>query len=67
MPESPLALLSQRLNKVSLCIAVWLFNIARQYNRNPWGWFVFACFLDVMALVVFYLVRMHELIEADIY
>ena len=48
---------------VCLCVAFWLYSIAKQYGSNRWGWFIFGLFFGVLALVVFYLVRIHDMIE----
>lgn len=48
---------------VSLCVAFWLYHAARQYHANPKGWFIFGLFFGLVALIVFYVVRIHDMIE----
>jgi hypothetical protein len=48
---------------VNICVAFWLYNVAKQYHQNPSGWFCFALFLGVIALVVFYIIRIHDMFE----
>jgi len=51
---------------VGLCVAFWLMNAAKKCGANQYAWFVLGLFLGVMALVVFYLVRIYEMLEATV-
>jgi hypothetical protein len=51
---------------VGLCVACWLWSLSWKYGFNPTAWFVFGLFLGVIALVVFYLVRIHDMLEAQL-
>jgi hypothetical protein len=51
---------------VCLCVAIWLGGLAGKYGASRTGWFVLGLFLGVIALVVFYVVRVHDMIEAQI-
>lgn len=50
---------------VGLCIAIWLSSIAGKYGANRTSWFMLGLFLGVIALVVFYVVRIHDMLEAQ--
>ena len=50
---------------VCLCVAFWLRRVARQYGAHPNGWFIFGLFLGLVALILFYVVRLHDMIEAQ--
>ena len=48
---------------ICLCVAYWLRRVARQYGASPNAWFSFGFFLGLAALVLFYVVRIHDMIE----
>ena len=52
---------------VGICVAVWLSSIAGRYGENRTGWFMLGLFLGLMALIVFYVVRIHDMLEAQIH
>ena len=49
---------------VNICIAIWLTINARKYKAQPGAWFVFGIFFGIMAAVLFYLIRIHDLLKS---
>ena len=50
---------------IRLCIAYWLRILANKYGTNPNGWSIFGLFLGLIALILFYVVRIHDMIEDE--
>ena len=48
---------------VNLCVAFWLFKVSKEYDARSWGWFIFGLFFGIMALIFFYLIRIHDMIS----
>jgi len=46
---------------VHICIAVWLFVIARE---NKWAWLVLGVFFGLLTAIFFYLFRICEMLRA---
>jgi hypothetical protein len=47
-------------------VAVWLYVLAKQYGAYRRLWALFGLFFGVYAVIVFYLVRIHDMIESQL-
>lgn len=45
---------------VSICIAIWLFIMARE---NKWAWLVLGFFFGILAAIFFYLLSIYEILR----
>ena len=48
---------------VHICVAVWLFAMARENKKQPWAWFVFGFFFGLMAVILFYLTQVCDMVR----
>ena len=48
---------------VNICVAFWLYKVSKEYDSRSWGWFVFGLFFGIIALIFFYLIRVHDMIS----
>ncbi len=49
---------------VHICVAIWLFGTAREHKAQPWAWFVFGFFFGLTAAILFYLIRIYDMIRS---
>ena len=48
---------------VHLGVAIWLFGLAREQRARRWMWFVFGAAFGLTAVILFYLIRMHDMLK----
>ena len=48
---------------VNIFVALWLFAAARKGEAAPWAWLVFGIFFGLLAVVLFYLMRIYDILK----
>ena len=51
---------------VNICVAAWLFVVAREHRAQPVLWFVFGIFFGLIAIVLFYLIRIYDALSPEL-
>ena len=49
---------------LNIAIGIWLYREATKDGLSPWVWFLFGLIFQLMAVAVFYLLRIYELLKA---
>ena len=48
---------------VNIVVAIWLFRVAKQDSSTPWRWAFFGLLFGLTAAILFYAVRIHEMLK----